>query len=191
MMDVMPTNRTRPVRTTTVRRTAAARLVAAVTLGAVLAACGGGSEQEIDVASTDAAGPASGATVAAPDATEILTLARGERAAPPAALETVDLVVGDGAEAVAGTRVVVQYLGVRWSDGGVFDASWSRGRPFEFDLGAGQVIAGWEQGVTGMRVGGRRLLVIPPALAYGDRGAGSVIGPGETLVFAVDLVGVG
>ncbi|MGA0830563.1 MAG: FKBP-type peptidyl-prolyl cis-trans isomerase [Nitriliruptoraceae bacterium] len=121
----------------------------------------------------------------------MLTLARGDRTDPPTALEVVDVAVGEGDEAVAGTRVVVQYLGVRWSDGGVFDASWTRGQPFTFDLGAGQVIAGWEQGVAGMRVGGRRVLVIPPQLGYGDRGAGSVIGPGETLVFAVDLIEVG
>jgi peptidylprolyl isomerase len=111
--------------------------------------------------------------------------------APPPQLVTEDLVVGDGAEATPGDLLSVQYVGVRWSDGGEFDASWERGQPLEFELGAGRVIPGWEQGVEGMRVGGRRVITIPPELAYGDRGAGGVIGPDETLVFVVDLVGIG
>jgi peptidylprolyl isomerase len=111
--------------------------------------------------------------------------------APPTQLQTEDLVVGDGAEATPGDRLSVQYVGVRWSDGGEFDASWERGQPLEFELGDGRVIPGWEQGVEGMRVGGRRVITIPPELAYGDRGAGGVIGPDETLVFVVDLVGIG
>jgi peptidylprolyl isomerase len=109
---------------------------------------------------------------------------------PPADLEVTDLVVGEGEEAVAGTTVAVHYAGVSFSSGEEFDASWNRGQVFRFGLGAGQVIAGWDQGVQGMRVGGRRRLVIPPHLAYGDRGAGGVIAPGETLVFVVDLVAV-
>lgn len=157
----------------------------------VLAGCGNAADEAPTSTATDAVAPETGVTVDAPDAAQVLALARGDRTEPPAGLEVIDLVVGDGAEAVAGRRVTVQCLGVRWSDGGVFDASWTRGQPFTFDLGAGQFIAGWEQGVAGMRVGGRRVLVIPPQLAYGDRGAGSVIGPGETLVFAVDLVEVG
>lgn len=110
---------------------------------------------------------------------------------PPTQLVTEDVVVGDGAEATQGDLLSVQYVGVRWSDGGEFDASWERGQPLEFELGAGRVIPGWEQGVEGMRVGGRRVITIPPDLAYGDRGAGGVIGPDETLVFVVDLVGIG
>ncbi len=106
---------------------------------------------------------------------------------PPSELQVEDLVVGDGELASPGDLLSVQYVGVRWSDGGEFDASWGRGQPLEFQLGAGQVISGWEQGVEGMRVGGRRVITIPPQLAYGDRGAGGVIGPGETLVFVVDL----
>jgi peptidylprolyl isomerase len=86
--------------------------------------------------------------------------------------------------------VTVHYVGVSYESGAEFDASWNRGEPFAFALGGGQVIAGWDQGVTGMKVGGRRRLVIPPQLAYGDRGAGGVIKPGETLVFVVDLLGV-
>lgn len=111
--------------------------------------------------------------------------------APPADLEITDIVEGDGDEAVPGTTVAVHYVGVSFSTGEEFDASWNRGREFRFGLGAGQVIPGWDRGVTGMRVGGRRRLVIPPHLAYGDRGAGGVIAPGETLIFVVDLLGVG
>ncbi len=110
--------------------------------------------------------------------------------APPQDLEIVDLVVGEGAEAQPGQTVSVHYAGVAFSTGEEFDASWNRGREFRFGLGQGQVITGWDRGVAGMRVGGRRRLVIPPHLAYGDRGAGGVIAPGETLIFVVDLVDV-
>ena len=111
--------------------------------------------------------------------------------APPAELEIEDLAVGDGPEATAGQDVEVHYVGVAWSTRKQFDASWDRGQPFRFGLGRGQVIKGWDDGVAGMRVGGRRRITIPPHLAYGKRGAGGVIGPDETLVFVVDLVGVG
>ncbi len=111
--------------------------------------------------------------------------------APPADLVIDDLEVGTGAEAVAGANVTVHYVGVAWSDGQQFDASWDRNDTFEFRLGAGQVIAGWDQGVAGMRVGGRRSITIPSHLGYGDRGAGGVIKGGETLVFVVDLLNVG
>jgi len=109
---------------------------------------------------------------------------------PPVQLEVEDLEVGAGAEAEAGSEVDVHYVGVSWSTGRQFDASWDRRDTFSFRLGAGSVIAGWDQGVAGMRVGGRRRLTIPPELGYGSRGAGGVIAPGETLVFVVDLVGV-
>ena len=102
-----------------------------------------------------------------------------------------DLVVGDGDEATAGKKVTVHYVGVAFRSGEEFDASWNRGQPFEFKLGRGQVIPGWDQGVAGMRVGGRRRLTIPSALAYGARGAGNgVIAPHEPLVFVVDLLAV-
>ncbi|MGH2875024.1 MAG: FKBP-type peptidyl-prolyl cis-trans isomerase [Solirubrobacteraceae bacterium] len=109
---------------------------------------------------------------------------------PSYVLELEDLAVGDGDEAVAGRVVEVHYVGVSWSSGREFDSSWDRGKTFRFKLGKGQVIAGWDQGVAGMRAGGRRRITIPPMLAYGKRGAGGVIGPDETLVFVVDLVAV-
>jgi peptidylprolyl isomerase len=109
---------------------------------------------------------------------------------PPTDLEVTDLTEGAGEEATPGSTVSVHYVGVAHSTGEEFDASYNRGAPLEFPLGAGRVIAGWDQGVQGMRVGGRRRLVIPPHLGYGDRGAGGVIKPGETLVFVVDLLAV-
>jgi peptidylprolyl isomerase len=109
---------------------------------------------------------------------------------PPAQLEITDIWEGDGQEARAGDQVKVHYVGVAYSTGEEFDASWNRGDPLEFQLGVGQVIAGWDQGVQGMKVGGRRQLIIPPDMAYGDRGAGRSIGPGETLIFVCDLVSV-
>jgi peptidylprolyl isomerase len=110
--------------------------------------------------------------------------------APPADLVIEDITVGEGPEARPGNTVTVHYVGVSHATGREFDASWSRSQPFSFPLGDGKVIAGWDRGVAGMRVGGRRRLVIPPHLAYGDRGAGGVIKPGETLIFVVDLLGV-
>ncbi len=117
-------------------------------------------------------------------------LVEADRGAPPSELTVVDVVIGEGEPAVAGRSVTVHYVGVRWSDGGPFDASWDRGQTFAFTLGQNRVITGWERGVEGMQVGGRRRLTIPPELGYGDRGAGGVIAPGETLVFVVDLLGV-
>jgi peptidylprolyl isomerase len=109
---------------------------------------------------------------------------------PPSELEITDVLAGEGDEAAPGHTAVVHYVGVAYSSGEEFDASWNRGEPFAFPLGAGHVIAGWDRGVVGMKVGGRRRLVIPPDLGYGDRGAGSAIAPGETLIFVVDLVDV-
>mgnify|MGYP001812721464 FL=1 len=108
----------------------------------------------------------------------------------PTELVTIDDIVGEGDEATPGSDVTVHYVGVSWSTGEQFDASWDRLEPFSFGLGAGQVIAGWDEGVAGMRVGGRRTLHIPPDKGYGARGAGGVIAPNETLVFVVDLLGV-
>ena len=109
---------------------------------------------------------------------------------PPAELQITDVIEGDGAVAKAGDTVGVHYVGVAWSSGEEFDSSYNRGAPLSFRLGVGQVISGWDQGVQGMKVGGRRQLVIPAHLAYGDRGAGGAIKPGETLIFVCDLVSV-
>ncbi len=109
---------------------------------------------------------------------------------PPTELVVEDLEVGDGNEATAGANVTVHYVGVAWSSGQQFDASWDRMEPFRFGLGEGMVIQGWDEGVQGMRIGGRRRLTIPPEMGYGARGAGGVIGPNETLVFVVDLLEV-
>lgn len=117
----------------------------------------------------------------------VVTVPAGD---PPADLVVEDLTVGDGKEATSGTNVEVHYVGVAWSTQREFDASWNRGDTFEFRLGAGQVISGWDQGVAGMKVGGRRVLTIPPHMGYGNQGAGGVIKGGETLIFVVDLLNV-
>ena len=109
---------------------------------------------------------------------------------PPTELVVEDLIEGSGPAVEAGSRVQVHYVGVAWSTGEEFDASWNRGTPLPLTVGVGQVIAGWDQGLLGMKVGGRRRLEIPPHLGYGARGAGSAIGPNETLIFVCDLVGV-
>jgi peptidylprolyl isomerase len=109
---------------------------------------------------------------------------------PSYQLEIEDITEGDGDEAVPGKIVEVHYVGVSWNTRRQFDASWDRGQTFKFGLGKGQVIQGWDEGVAGMKVGGRRRITIPPHLGYGKRGAGGVIGPDETLVFVVDLLGV-
>lgn len=110
---------------------------------------------------------------------------------PPTELVLEELEVGTGEVAVSGKPVTVHYVGVSWSTGGEFDSSWNRDELFSFPLGAGHVIQGWDEGVAGMQVGGRRRITIPPELGYGSRGAGGVIGPNETLVFVVDLFDVG
>ncbi len=113
----------------------------------------------------------------------------GEQTTSPSGLVIEDLVVGSGAEAKAGDLVSVHYTG--WlTDGSKFDSSVDRGTPFEFNLGQGEVITGWDEGVAGMKVGGKRKLTIPPDLGYGANGAGSVIPPNATLVFEVELLGI-
>jgi len=108
----------------------------------------------------------------------------------PFELGIEDILVGEGAEAVKGSKVAVHYVGVAFRSGEEFDASWNRNQPFTFQLGKGNVIPGWDAGVVGMKVGGRRKLTIPSAMAYGARGAGGVIEPHEPLVFVVDLLSV-
>ena len=109
---------------------------------------------------------------------------------PPTELVIEDVITGAGPEVTAGDKVSCHYVGVAWSTGAEFDASWNRGTPLDFTAGIGQVISGWDQGLLGMKAGGRRRLEIPPHLAYGERGAGADIGPNETLIFVVDLVSV-
>ncbi len=124
------------------------------------------------------------------DTTERPTITVPEGDAP-ADLQLEDHVIGDGQEATAGVQANVDYVGVSWSTGAEFDASWNRGQPLSFTIGAGQVISGWDQGVAGMKVGGRRTITIPPDMGYGAQGAGGVIGPNETLIFTVDLRSIG
>lgn len=109
---------------------------------------------------------------------------------PPTELVVTDLAVGEGPEVKPGDLIDVHYVGVAHSNGEEFDSSWNRGTPLQFRVGTGRVIKGWDDGLIGMQVGGRRQLVIPPHLGYGDRGAGGVIAPGETLIFVCDLVSI-
>ena len=109
---------------------------------------------------------------------------------PPEELAKEDIVVGKGKRAKKGSPISVQYVGVSYSTGEEFDASWDRGEPFQFELGGGMVIPGWDQGLVGMKEGGRRRLTIPPDMAYGPAGAPPAIGPNETLIFVVDLLEV-
>lgn len=108
----------------------------------------------------------------------------------PTDLVIEDITLGEGQEAVSGKNVSVHYVGVAWSTAKQFDSSWDRNEPFDFGLGASQVISGWDKGVVGMKVGGRRKLTIPPDMGYGSRGAGGVIKGNETLIFVVDLLNV-
>lgn len=185
-----------------------ASAVAALALAGAVAGCGASD----DSASSASTGTNSSSTAAAP-ATPTDTTASTEttppatfeapgpisanlkkkprvpkpKGSPPDTLVVKDIVKGTGATARVGDTVTVQYVGVSFSNGKQFDASWDRGQPFSFPLGAGQVIPGWDQGVVGMKVGGRRELVIPPQLGYGEQGSPPAILGNETLVFVVDL----
>ena len=165
-------------------------LLACCLLAVVAVACGDDSDEQSATPAATAAPAATTAADLAKDVSKDLTdkpAVAKPAGDPPAALETVDIVKGKGKAAKPGDVVSVQYVGDSWSNGEQFDASWDRGpQPFTFPLGAGQVIPGWDQGVAGMKEGGRRLLVIPPDLAYGAQGQ-PPIGPNETLVFVVDL----
>jgi peptidylprolyl isomerase len=177
------------------------RLLAVLIPALVLAACGGDAKDEAPAtgsqpAETATATPGSGSAVAAlargisEDTAKKPTVPAPE-GEPPAELVKRDIVRGKGKAAKAGSTVRVQYVGVSWSTGQQFDASWDHGQAFDFQVGAGMVIPGWDEGVAGMREGGRRLLVIPPDLGYGEQGSPPAIGPNETLVFVVDLESVG
>jgi peptidylprolyl isomerase len=167
-------------------------LLLVLLLGAAVAACGGDDDSESEAAAT--ATPE--ATAQAANIDEIAagisknTKKKPEIVTPtgdpPTELVSRDIVKGKGPKAKAGDTLTMQYVGVLWSDGQQFDASWDSGQAFPFQLGAQMVIPGWDQGMVGMREGGRRLLVIPPELGYGPQGSGP-IGPNESLVFVVDL----
>ena len=148
------------------------------------AGCGGGG----DSSDTSASAAKTGTTASAPKRTKPkVNVPSGP---PPKNLVVKDLINGNGPTAGLGDFVTVQYVGVDYKTGKQFDASWDKGQPFPFQIGAGGVIAGWERGVVGMRVGGRRELIIPPKLAYGPQGQPPVIAPNATLVFVIDLVSV-
>lgn len=157
-------------------------LIIGVCLALVVAGCGSDDSSTTSGSTEEAAAPKQGE--AGTKTKPKVTVPKG---APPKELETEDLEEGTGATAESGDRVSVNYVGVNYKTGKEFDASWSRGEPFTFTLGAGEVIPGWDQGVEGMKVGGRRELIIPPELGYGSAGAPPAIPPNETLVFVVDL----
>jgi peptidylprolyl isomerase len=160
-------------------------LILAVCLALGHAPCGG---DDSTTGSTEAATAASESPGSAEKTKPTVTVPKG---APPKKLEIKDIEEGTGAEAKAGDEVTVQYVGVNYKNGKEFDASWDRGEPFTFQLGAGMVIPGWDQGVEGMKVGGRRELIIPPELGYGPEGSPPAIGPNETLIFVIDLLEAG
>jgi peptidylprolyl isomerase len=159
-------------------------------LALAVAGCGGSddSSSSESTASASNESTSSESTSTAKKTKPKVTVPKG---APPKKLEIKEIEEGSGAEAKAGDEVSVQYVGVGYESGKEFDSSWSRGaEPFTFGLGAGQVIPGWDQGVEGMKVGGRRELTIPPELAYGEAGSPPAIGPNETLIFVIDLLSV-
>ena len=169
------------------------RLVASVALVAALGLTASGCGGDDGAEASDAPGTATTAAAGAASATKENKMSKPTVSVPTGAVPTTlvaeDLVLGTGTEATKGKTVTVQYVGVHL-DGSQFDASWDRSEPFSVRLGGGQVIAGWDQGVAGMKIGGRRQLVIPADLAYGPRGFPPVIQPNETLVFVVDLLDV-
>ena len=161
-------------------------LTIAACLALLVAGCGGSSDSsssETTAGGETTAAESSGGEKTKPE----VTVPKG---APPKKLEVKEIEAGSGAEAKSGDEVTVQYVGVDYKNGQEFDSSWSRNEPFSFSLGAGEVIPGWDQGVEGMKVGGRRELIIPPSLAYGEAGAPPAIAPNETLVFVIDLLEV-
>jgi peptidylprolyl isomerase len=162
-------------------RTLALTLCAAM----AIAGCGGGGGT-----SKKSTAPASGATTTTTPPKRSKPHVRIPKGSPPKKLVIKDLIKGNGRAAQSGHQVTVQYVGVNYKTGKQFDATWDRGQPFPFQLGAGQVIRGWDEGVAGMRVGGRRELIIPPRLAYGPQGQPPAIGRNATLVFVIDLLGV-
>ena len=174
----------------------------ALLLAVALAAGCGGKSKSSSSSSTSSSTPAATSTSTSAAKPGKVPPAQGEKnlgskppigkptGSPPTTLQKRDIVKGTGKAAKAGQNVTVQYVGIAWSSGKQFDASWDRHKPFKFQLGAGMVIPGWDEGVVGMKVGGRRQLVIPPDMAYGPQGQPPAIGPNETLVFDIDLLKV-
>jgi peptidylprolyl isomerase len=162
--------------------------VALIALCAALAFAGCGSSSD---SSSESTGSGAAETTSESSAEKTKPKVTVPTGAPPKKLEVKELEEGSGAEAKSGDKVTVQYVGVDYKNGKEFDSSWSRNEPFSFTLGAGEVIPGWDQGVEGMKVGGRRELIIPPELAYGEAGAPPAIAPNETLVFVIDLLEAG
>jgi peptidylprolyl isomerase len=161
-------------------------LIVAVCAALAVAGCGSSGDSSSSSSTTTEA-TSEAATTASEGTKPKVVVPKG---APPKTLTIKELKKGTGAEAKSGDEVTVQYVGVDYKTGKQFDASWDRHEPFSFTLGAGQVIPGWDKGVAGMKVGGRRELIIPPALAYGPAGAPPAIAPNATLVFVIDLLGV-
>jgi peptidylprolyl isomerase len=167
-------------------------LVALAASGLGLAACGSSSSSSTATTSATATTIKPGiGTISDPSAAgtiglePTITVPPGS---PPNQLQTKDLIVGTGPAIKDGDKATVQYVGVAYSSKKVFDSSWSRNQPFSFTLGAGTVIPGWEEGIVGMQVGGRREIIIPPSLAYGPTSPGSGIAANDTLIFIVDLL---
>jgi peptidylprolyl isomerase len=184
-------------------------LLVALALGAATfaaAGCGSSDDEEANTTSgsattTTSTTDTSDTTAPAPDVASVPAVSHASdleqkptiakpAGSPPATLVTKDLVTGTGPAAASGDKVTLQYVGVSFSNGEQFDASWDTGQPITFTLGAGEVIPGWDQGIVGMQAGGRRVLVIPPDLGYGATGQGPIL-PNETLVFVVDLKKIG
>lgn len=160
-------------------------------LALAVAGCGGSDDSSSSSESTASTSKESSSPESSSTAKKTAPKVTVPKGAPPKKLEIKEIEEGTGAEAKAGDEVSVQYAGVGYESGEEFDSSWSRGaEPFTFGLGAGQVIPGWDQGVEGMKVGGRRELIIPPELAYGEAGSPPAIGPNETLIFVIDLLAV-
>jgi peptidylprolyl isomerase len=168
-----------------------------IAVSALIAAGCGGDDDEASESSAVQTTPPAFETPAVPEEggdltdTSVKPAVEVPEGEPPTELETEDIVEGEGEAAEAGDTLTMQYVGVSYATGEEFEASWDLGQPFIFELGAGMVIEGWDEGLVGMREGGRRQLVIPPDMAYGAAGNPPAIGPDETLVFVVDLVEIG
>lgn len=165
-------------------------LILAACAALAVAGCGSSSDSTTGSSEATTESTESATTESSPAAKKTKPTVTVPKGAPPKKLEIKELETGSGAEAKAGDEVTVQYVGVNYKSGEEFDSSWSRNEPFAFGLGAGQVIPGWDQGVEGMKVGGRRELIIPPELAYGEAGSPPAIPPNETLIFVIDLLAV-